>query len=229
MYKGKKIVALIPARIGSKELPRKNIYPLCGKPLIQYTIDQAKACPYIDEIVCSTDGDEIIDICQKQNVTAIKRPDELSGDNSKTIEAVIHALDVLAKQNKQFDYLLLLQPTSPLRQPFHLNSIIEKTLDNNLDSMLSVHNVVYNPLLVRFCQNDELQPLMKTSSTVRRQDFPKCVYVNGALYLAKTELLTPDFSFNDIPHAYEMDSEYSLDINTYQDATLCESILSANK
>lgn len=229
MYKSKSILAVIPARADSKGIPNKNLHKLNGKPLIQYTFEQAKACSYLDASICSSDSDEIGSFAKDSAIEFIKRPKELALDTSPTIDAVMHVINTLKEQNRHYDYCLLLQPTSPLRQLTHINQIIEKMLDSDLDSMLSVHKVSYNPLLVRFNNNGVLTPILNENSTVRRQDFPNACYVNGALYLVKTELLNKTFSFNDIPNAYEMDLEYSLDINTYQDASLCENLLSLTK
>jgi len=116
MYKGKKILALIPARGGSKGLPGKNIKPLLGKPLIAWTIEQAKASKYVDRVVVSTDDDEIAEVAIRYGAEVpFLRPKELARDDSPTIDAILHALDFFSDKGERFDLLALLEPTSPLR------------------------------------------------------------------------------------------------------------------
>lgn len=131
----------------------------------------------------------------------------------------------LKKQGKKFDYVLLLQPTSPLRQSFHIDGIIQECIDKGLDQMLSVHQVEYNPILVRFYKEGKLTNILNQQSTVRRQDMQKAVYVNGMLYLSKTELLSLETSLNDIPNGYEVDPHFALDINDMHDIELAEIML----
>lgn len=225
MYKDKKIIGFIPARAGSKGIVKKNTHLLDGKPLICYTFEQAQKSRYLDDIVCSTDGKEIAELSQKAGIKVINRPPELASDNSPTIDAVLHAVNELKKQQKYYDYLLTLQPTSPLRKPEHIDGIIEECINNDFLGMLSVHAVKYNPVLVRFINNKQLTPILNTSSTVRRQDMQKACYVNGMLYICKTDILTTQFSLNDIPYGYEVDPQYSIDINDPEDINQCEKTL----
>ncbi|MBO7243661.1 MAG: acylneuraminate cytidylyltransferase family protein [Alphaproteobacteria bacterium] len=225
MYQNKKICAIITARAGSKGIKDKNLYPIKGKPLINYTIEAAQKSKYLDDIYCTTDGLNIKENCLNAGINVIDRPKELALDTSKSIDCIVHAIDEIKKQGKEFDYILQLQPTSPLRQPFHIDGIIEECINKNLDSMLSVHQVEYNPILVRFQENEKLTNILNRNSTVRRQDMPKTVYVNGMLYLSKTDLLNLDTSLNDIPNGYEVDPHYALDINDMHDIELAEIML----
>lgn len=226
MYKNKKIVCFIPARSGSKGVPNKNIYPICGKPLIAYTIEHAQQSGFLDDIICSTDGPEIAQVAKKMGISIIKRPAELSADTSKTIDAVIHTIQELKKQGKVFDYILILQPTTPLRKPEYIDDIIRTVIDNDFPSMVSVHPVEYNPVLVRFQDGNHLTPILTQQSTVRRQDMKKASYVDGSLYIYKTNLLTLETSLNDSPFGYETESQYALDINNMDDINLCQKTLS---
>ena len=202
MYQNKSICAIITARAGSKGIKDKNIYPIKGKPLINYTIEAALKSKYLDEVYCTTDGKNIKEACLNAGINVIDRPAELALDTSKSIDCIVHAIEEIKKQGKDFDYILQLQPTSPLRQPFHIDGIIQECIDKGLDHMLSVHQVEYNPILVRFQNGDKLTNILNQGSTVRRQDMPKTVYVNGMLYLSKTELLTSETSLNDIPFGF---------------------------
>ena len=225
MYQNKTILALITARAGSKGIINKNLYPINGKPLIDYTIEAAQKSKYLDDIYCTTDGMEIKENCLKKGIEVVDRPEELALDTSKSIDCIIHAIEELKKQGKTYDYILQLQPTSPLRQSFHIDKIIEECIDKNLNQMLSVHQVEYNPILVRFKEDEKLTNILNRCSTIRRQDMPKTVYVNGMLYLSKTELLSLETSLNDIPNGYEVDPHYALDINDIHDIELAELML----
>ena len=127
MYKQKKILAIIPARGGSKAIPKKNIIDLLGKPLLYYSVKSAKESKYIDKVIVSTDDDEIAEIGKKLGADVpFLRPEEISGDKAKSIDAFIHAIKELEKLEEKYDYILLLQNTSPLRQSWHIDEAIEK-------------------------------------------------------------------------------------------------------
>ncbi len=217
MYKNKKILAIIPARQGSKAIINKNLYPLNGKPLIEYTIDIAKSCKYLDKIVCSTNGKEIADFCKSKGIHVIRRPEEMSNDTAPTIEAVNHCVETLKINGETYDYLLLLQPTSPDRKIAYVNGIIEETIDHNYVGMLSVHKIEISPLLMRYKKDNKLENISSASSTCRRQDMKQAYYVNGMLYTYEVRKLTASTSLNDIPYGFETPLEDSLDINTLSD------------
>ncbi len=226
MYKNKTIVAFIPARGGSKGIPNKNMYPLNGHPLIYYTVLSAQKAPYIDEIIVSTDSSEIAEYCTSLGCTVIHRPPELATDTSPTIDAVMHMINTCHQQNKKWDYLCLLQATSPLRKSFHIQEIIEQAVDKNQEGIVSVHRVKNHPILMRFSDGGmKLKNVLNMSSTVRRQDMPPVYYVNGSIWLCKTNILTPNISLNDLPFGYEMDEKYCVDINNLSDMHICKSLL----
>ena len=206
-----------------KEVRYKNPNQIFN--FIYSSIDAALKSKYIDDIYCTTDGEAIKQNCLKKQIKVVDRPPELALDTSKSIDCVIHAIETLEKQGQKYDYILQLQPTSPLRQTSHIDGIIKDCLDKNLDAMLSVHQVEYNPILVRFKEEDKLTNILNRSSTVRRQDMPKTVYVNGMLYLAKRDYLSLETSLNDIPNGYEVDPHYALDINDMHDIELAEIML----
>ena len=127
MYKNKRILALIPARGGSKGIKDKNIIELCGKPLIAYSIDAAKNSKYIDDILVSTDSEKIAEVAKKYGARVpFLRPYELATDTSTTLDVVLHAIDYVNKEEKKYDTLILLQPTAPLRKTEDIDSAIEK-------------------------------------------------------------------------------------------------------
>lgn len=131
MYKGKKILGLIPARGGSKGIPGKNIRPLLGKPLIAWTINQAKNSKFIDKLVVSTDSPEIADVSHKYGAQVpFMRPKELADDDSPGFEAILHALNFLEQENEFYDVVVLLECTSPMRYEQDIDNIIKQLVDN---------------------------------------------------------------------------------------------------
>lgn len=220
MYKGKKILGIIPARGGSKGIPSKNIIEIYGKPLIQYSIECANSSKYLDRTVISTDDLEIKAVAEKfGGDVPFMRPAELAQDTSKTIDAVVHAINWLKEHGEEYDYLVLLQNTVPLRKGWHIDEAIEKLFESDEKSLVSVTEVDENPVLMRTINEDgTVKNLLSLNSTMRRQDFPKFYRVNGAIYIQE---LNEDFglatSLNDGRLAYVMNEKYSVDIDTYLD------------
>ncbi|MCI9443084.1 MAG: acylneuraminate cytidylyltransferase family protein [Ruminococcus sp.] len=231
MKSNKKFLALIPARAGSKGIKDKNIIDLKGKPLIAYSIEAAKRSKYIDRVVVSTDGDDIASVAKDWGADVpFLRPDYLASDTAKTIDAVLHCIQELEKSGEKYDYLVLLQPTQPLRQGFHIDEAIEKILELEAQSLASVSKVKEHPVLIRtISENGELRNLLDCSSTVRRQDFPDYYRVNGAIYINKiNENLNEQTSLNDNVLPYEMSHEYDVDIDELLDLKIAELMLESN-
>ncbi|MBU3217117.1 NTP transferase domain-containing protein [Clostridium estertheticum] len=228
MYKNKKFLAIIPARGGSKSIPNKNIMSICGKPLIAYTIDAGKKSKYIDEIIVSTDSDVIKVIAEQYGAKVpFLRPEELSNDTSKSIDVVMHAINFYKKNDVSYDYVILLQPTSPLRTFEHLDNAIEKLIESNSTSLVSVCEADENPVLMRRIENEKLKEVISFEGTnLRRQDLPTFYKFNGALYINSNGMLINKRKFvdeNTVP--YVMDKESSIDIDTMLDARLVELII----
>ena len=139
------IIALIPARGGSKGIPKKNIKNLRGKPLISYSIGSAKKTKYINKVVVSTEDKEIAEISREYDAEIIERPEELAEDESSTIDTILHALEVLRAENYNPDIIILLQPTSPLRNAEDIDSAIELFLNSDCESVVSVCEVEHPP------------------------------------------------------------------------------------
>jgi len=228
MYKNKKFLAIIPARGGSKGIPNKNIMAISGKPLIAYTIEAGVKSKYIDEIIVSTDSEIIRVIAQQYGANVpFLRPDELSNDSAKSIDVVIHAIDFYKTNNITFDYVILLQPTSPLRTFEHLDKAIEKLIDSSKSSLVSVCEADENPILMRSIENDKLKEVISFEGTnLRRQDLPIFYIFNGALYINTTDMLVNEKKFiNQDTIPYVMDKESSVDIDNMLDARLVELII----
>ena len=227
------ILALILARGGSKGIPRKNIKELSGKPLIAYTIEAARNSKYIDRIVVSTDDKEIANVAKKFGAEVpFMRPGELATDKASSNDAIFHALKWLKKYEKyKPDYFLNLQATSPLRNESDVDKAIEKFINNNADSLISVTKSDKTPHWMRTInENGFLKPLVKTEkSYTRRQDLPDVFELNGAIYMMKTHEFMKNKSFNNgsvLP--YIMDNLSSIDIDNLLDWKFAEFLLEEN-
>lgn len=223
MYGEKKIMALIPARGGSKGIKRKNIRELCGKPLIAYSILAAKESMYIDKILVSTEDLEIAEVAKKYGAELpCLRPMQLAEDNSKTLDVVLHAMQHFVDK-KEYDALILLQPTQPLRTSDDIDRAIEFFYQHNRVSLVSISEVNDSPILIRYIDNDgKMKKLLDLSSTVRRQDMPEYYKVNGAIYINAIEEINNDTSFNDNKLGFIMDKSRSVDIDEEKDMWIAQ-------
>jgi len=232
MKKNKKIIAIIPARGGSKRLPVKNIKKLLGKPLIAWTIEQAKKSKYIDRLIVSTDDKKIAEISKKYGAEIVKRPKKLATDKAKTIDAVSHLLEILEKEKYIPEIVVLLQPTSPLRTEKDIDETIKLFLRKKVESVVSVCEVEHPPYwYFKINSRGFLEPFIKSQYLYKRhQDVPKVYRVNGAVYIANPKTLYKYKSFyckKTLP--YLMSSERSIDIDNEIDFKLAELILKKNE
>lgn len=223
MIKNKKVLALIPARGGSKGIPGKNIKDLCGKPLIAHTICAARECEFVDTIVVSTDSEEIAEVSKRYGAEVpFLRPEELASDTAKTMDAVLHAINTLKDMGKAYDILVLLQPTSPLRNDEDIRGAISLAVETGED-VVGISEVSDSPILMRTCDPSHiLTRLLEQNSTVRRQDMPIYYRVNGSVYVNHMDRLTEETSFNDNPLGYVVPKERSVDIDEPVDFVVAE-------
>lgn len=229
MYKGKKILALIPARGGSKGIKNKNIIDLCGHPLIYYSINAALKSLYIDDVVVSTDSEAIAAVSRKCGAEVpFMRPDSLAQDKSTSTSVVTHAIKTLKEMGREFDCLVFLQPTQPLRDTKDIDGAIETFYENNRQSLVSVCEVDNHPLLIRSIENGELFRLLNVNSSVRRQDMPKYYCINGCIYINAVEEINEDLSQNDNIIPFIMDVSHSVDIDEPSDLCKAEFYLRKN-
>lgn len=223
MIKGKSVLAIIPARGGSKGVPRKNIRPLAGKPLIAWTIAAAQKSAYIDRLIMSSEDEEIIGVAKTWGCEApFVRPAELARDETLGIEPVLHALDTLPG----YDYVVLLQPTSPLRETADIDGCIARCAEGDAPACVSVSPPVQHPYWTyRIDGEGCLSPLFDNIPD-RRQDLPAVYALNGAVYVARTADLrqTRDFLMPGAV-AFVMPDARALDIDTPADLTIAECLL----
>ena len=227
MFGDKKVLALIPARGGSKGIPGKNIKELQGHPLIAYTISEACASKYVDDVVVTTDSPDIARISRLYGARVpFMRPAELSGDQAKSVDALVHAVKTLQDMGEVYSTVVLLQPTSPLRRSDEIDEALEVFFGHGEMGLVSVCQVVENPVLTRrFDKYGVLHPLLPMSSTVRRQDMPSFYHVDGAIYINSVSDISPELSLNDNPIGYVMPEDRSLDIDEIEDFIRAEEIL----
>lgn len=224
MFGKQKILALIPARGGSKGIKDKNIILLAGKSLIAYSIEAAKNSKYIDSIVATTDSEKIAEVAKKYGARVpFLRPPELAGDTSKTIDAVLHAIKTLKSMDEDYNTLVLLQPTQPLRTTDDIDRAIELYYENGENGLVSISPVNDSPLLIRSIGADgKLVNLLSLNSTCRRQDMPNYYKVNGCIYINKIDELDKNTSFNDNKVPFIMTKEHSVDIDEISDLWMAE-------
>ncbi len=212
-----KILALIPARGGSKGIPRKNIKLLFGKPLIGWSIDAAQKSAFIDRVFVSTDDQEIASVANDLGAEVpFMRPKELAADDTPGIAPVMHAIDNLP----EFDWVLLLQPTSPLRTAEDIDGIVRFCIENDAPSAVSIYEVDKHPFLMyRQDETKRLQSLIPDKPDIaRRQDLPEVYALNGALYLARVDWLKEQQSLlGQETLGYVMSPESSADIDSSLD------------
>lgn len=187
MIDGKKVLAIIPARGGSKGLPKKNIKPLLGKPLIAWTIKQAEESKYTDKIIVSSEDDEILNISKQYGAEIIRRPEEYAKDTSPTSDAIMHVIQELENKNEFYDILILLEPTSPLRKENDIDNAINQFVLNyeQAESLVSVGEIhLENPFITKVIENGYIKPLIGTSKNIyQRQLYPKVYLPYGVIYL----------------------------------------------
>lgn len=226
MIEGLKILGLIPARGGSKTIPRKNLKLLAGKPLIAWTIEESHKSQYIDRLILSSEDAEIISVAQKWGCEVpFIRPAELAEDDTPSIETVIHAIN---KIGESYDYIVLLQPTSPLRSVNDIDDCIGYCVQKDADVCISVSVVEKNPYwMYTLNQAGKLISLLQSETYIsRRQDLPPIYAPNGAIYIAKTEYIKKEKHFlTEHSLAYIMTPENSWDIDNELDFLICSLLI----
>lgn len=227
MHKGKKILAVITARGGSKSIPKKNIKKLAGKPLIAWTIEAAKKSRLLTRTIVSTDDAEIARVAKRYGAEVpFMRPAEYAQDTSTSMEVVQHALRWLKEnENEIYDYLMILQPTSPFRTAEDVDECIKLAVDKKADSVMSMKELDdFASKKIKKIKNGKILPYFEDegSQSSRRQDLEKMYKRNCAVYLTSTRSILRGDLFGKKSHAYIMPEERSLDINKPADFELAQ-------
>lgn len=224
------LLILIPARKGSKGLPNKNVKLLGGKELITYSIDFATKIASKEDSICITSDDNgVLELANSHNIDyVINRPDNLSSDIATMQDVILHTLDSLKSKGKQFEDILLLQPTSPFRNEEDFNKLKAIFKNTNCQMATTVSRTKHNPFFNSFIiESDNKLKRYSDISFNNRQQAPKTVVMNGSMYLFKPNVIRK-YNFNQITNirSCELKEEYSVDIDTIYDWLVAEKYLS---
>ena len=222
-----KYLGLIPARGGSKGVKNKNIYPLGGKPLIQHTIESAKKSKLLDEVNVSSDSQKIIDISKSLGaISYYKRPSFLSNDKAGAIGVILHHINWLKNNNVIVENIVYLQPTSPIRSSTLIDDAIKKFEFNKSNSLVTLSECSQHPYETVSIINNKIKKFPKEKEYVRRQDFPKFLFITGSIYIYKVEsILKHKLIINNDTDYFVTSVEEGLDIDNLLDFKTAESLL----
>lgn len=233
MIEGKRILAIIPARRGSKGLPGKNIRPLAGKPLLAWPITAAKGSVYVDRIILSTDDAEFAEIGRRHGAEApFLRPAELASDNSPSIDFLLHVIDTLEAAGDRYDYVVLLEPTSPLTRSSDVDAALERLVAAaaRADALVGVAELVtsHPAFAVRIAPDGRIRPFAAAGfdNLPRRQDLEPLFVLDGSIYVSSVAALRRERGFCHAGTiAYEMARHKALEIDDLVDFVCVEAIL----
>ena len=235
MTRSNNILAIIPARGGSKGIHKKNIRELSGKPLIAYTIEAAKKTELFDQIIVSTDSEEIARISEGYGAQVpFIRPKRLSTDTASSKDVVTHTMQWIENNmSVQYDYFILLQPTSPYRNELHIYQAISMILKHaNAKTLVSFTEPKHHPIIMRrINDNGYLEQLkgFSNNNCNRRQDYPPVLAINGAIYIAEWKYFKENETFfGDKCIPYLMDRRSSIDIDSEYDWKQAEILIDNN-
>ena len=223
MYKGKKILAFIPARKGSKRIKEKNGVLINEKPMFEYSIEVAKKSKYIDKIIFSTDSKEWLEYAQSLGCEKNKlRPKELSEDTSRTIDVMLYEIEKMKLND--FDAIVLLQPTSPYRTVELLDNAIEEYFKTET-SLITIVEAKEQPILMRKIVDGRLTKIIRDSSDIRSQDFEKIYKVIGNIYVNNIKNLNRDIVLNENEIGFIIDEKFNIDIDVMEDLEKAKKIM----
>jgi len=234
--RGVKVLAVIPARGGSKGIPRKNLKLLAGKPLIAYIIEAALKAKKLDRVIVSTEDKEIAQVARGYGAEVpFLRPLELARDEVSLIPVIKHAMEFMDELGWRADIIASLQPTAPFTQPEDIDAAVRKLVETGCDSVVSVESIErHHPFRAMKLSGDRLSPLTEYASEeyLQKQDRPPAYGFNGAIYVRKRKLLEKwagkDFALGEDIRAIVMSPEKSVDINSPLDFLIAEALLKHN-
>ncbi len=224
------VLAIVAARGGSKGLPGKNIMPLLGKPLIAWSIDAGLSTPSVDELVVSTDDEAIAHAARAAGARVpFMRPAELAGDTVSSIDVVLHAIDWLAAAGEHYDVVVLLEPTSPLRESADIEAALELMAGQHAGAVVSVCRAesVHPAFMYRRAADGRLQPFLERQPTgLRRQEIEPLYFLEGTVYASRVDVLSARRSFyHEDTVGYEVPRWKSLEIDEFDDFLMVEALL----
>ena len=231
MYKGKSFLAIVPARAGSKRIPNKNTKLLKGKSLVEWTIEEAKKSKLIDRICVSTEDEKISSIARRTGADVpVLRPKELAQDESKTVNCVLHLLNWIEDhEHTRYDYIVLLQPTSPFRKAAQIDEVLKKIVNlKTINSVISFRKANVNPLwLANKDEEGRARDFFSIDAGENTIINPGQAWeCNGAIYVCSSENIKKHKSLKiDDIFLYEMDKRSSVDIDTEDDWVYAEFLL----
>ncbi len=220
-------LAVIPARGGSKRIPRKNLILLAGKPLIAYTVEAATSSRKLSRSIVSTDDDEIASVAKQFGAEVpFLRPAELAQDKSAVLDTINHALSHFERQGDRINAVVLLQPTSPFRTGKHIDEAIDLFESSGADTVTAVCNAREHPYYAWTVENGRLQPFFSLEKQMTaRQDLPPAVMENGSIYVLKRSLLKSGTLYGEKIFPFFMGRDASLDIDTTEELSIAEYLL----
>lgn len=236
MYQGKTFLAIITARGGSKGLPRKNIKEMCGKPLIFWSIEAGLGSEYVDEVMVTTDSEEIASISREFGASVpFLRPAEFSSDVATSFDVIKHAVIFYENElHKKFDYVVLLEPTSPLRDKDDIDMAIEKLFSNpNASAIVGISKTEsQNPaFLIQKSDKDFLVGYESHDMKVlRRQDINEVYFFEGSVYVSRVDtLLSKKTFYHECTLGYEVPKWKSLEIDDIDDFIMVEAMMKVKR
>lgn len=222
----KSFLSIIPARGGSKRLPRKNILKILDKPLIAYSIEAGLNSKYIDKLIVSSDDDEILSISKDYGAEIIKRPANLAEDTTTTFDTLKHVVENISEE---YEYIVLLQATSPIRKSSHIDEAIKLLEEKKADAIISVCEMEHSPLWSNTLPSDNNMKLFLKDEikNKRSQDLEKYYRLNGAIYICRTDkfLENKGFFLEENIYAYIMDRKDSIDIDEEIDFLIVKELM----
>ena len=218
----RKTLGIIPARAGSKGIPGKNICPVANRPLIAYTIDAAKESKLLTDFIVSTDDDKIAEVARNEGAEVLMRPPELAADDTPMVPVIKHAL-----LQKPYDFVVVLQPTTPLRQGSDIDTALQILFSTGADSVVSVYQVDdHHPARMYRLVDEQLVPYDKEPAARLRQFLPPVYHRNGAVYACRAALVwEQDTLLGPDLRPYIMPRERSVNIDDRLDLALADFLL----
>lgn len=233
MYKDKRVLGIITARGGSKGLPGKNVMEIAGKPLVQWSVEQGLACEVFDRFIISTDDQIIADVARNAGCEIpFLRPDHLASDVASSIDVLLHAINWLEEQGDHFDYVVLLEPTSPLRAPNDIKNALELLYSNAsvAHSVVSISESksAHPDFTVKIKDNGILTPFFDAFNSKRRQDLEAAYFFDGTVYVSTIDGLRKHRGFyHDKTIGFPVEAWQAYEIDDYIDFVVVEAVLKA--